>query len=76
MDEEIPTCDKCGAPIETGSMALLCPLRAECGLWPEGMDPAGEFAQRFPLDYTPEQVQRMRDHCEKRARSSDAGSLK
>ena len=37
-----PTCDKCGAPITTGAMALICPLREECEFWPaEGL---GSFA--------------------------------
>jgi hypothetical protein len=34
-----PTCDTCGAPITTGAMALLCPLREKCEFWPaEGID--------------------------------------
>lgn len=33
-----PTCEKCGAPITTGAMALLCPLRTQCALWPEGTE--------------------------------------
>lgn len=42
-----PTCGKCGAPVTTGAMALLCPLRTKCEFWPEGMDENCEIAQMF-----------------------------
>jgi hypothetical protein len=67
MSDETPTCDKCGAPIETGMMALLCPLRTECALWPDATPLDDELTKAFPPEYTPEQVQRMREHCERRA---------
>ena len=28
-----PTCDKCGAPITTGLMAVFCPAGKECEFW-------------------------------------------
>lgn len=67
MNDGTPACDKCGAPIETGMMALLCPLRAECGLWPDATPLDDALIKAFPLEYTPEQVQRMREHCARRA---------
>ena len=30
-----PRCDKCGAPITTGLMAVFCPLAKECEFWVE-----------------------------------------
>jgi hypothetical protein len=59
---EDPKCEKCGAPISTGLMALLCPGREECALWVDG-DP--EFAAMFPDTWTPEDKQRFREHCSK-----------
>lgn len=29
-----PTCDKCGAPISTGLMAVICPEDEQCAFWP------------------------------------------
>jgi len=45
-DPHCPTCDKCGAPITTGAMALFCPNREQCEFYPkEGI---GEpFASMF-----------------------------
>ena len=45
-----PTCDKCGAPITTGAMALICPNREQCFFYPEeGI--SEPFASMF--GYTP-----------------------
>lgn len=30
-----PTCEKCGAPIETGFLALFCPFGERCALLPD-----------------------------------------
>ena len=30
---ECPRCDKCGAPVETGAMALFCPKGRDCEFW-------------------------------------------
>lgn len=35
-----PKCERCQAPITTGMMAALCPLRERCEFWPE--DQAGQ----------------------------------
>lgn len=29
-------CDKCGAPVETSMMALICPFEQRCAFWNEG----------------------------------------
>jgi hypothetical protein len=28
-----PRCEKCGAPVETGAMALICPFGKDCEFW-------------------------------------------
>ena len=28
-----PHCDKCGAPITTGLMAVFCPMAEQCEFW-------------------------------------------
>jgi hypothetical protein len=33
METNEPCCDKCGAEITTGFMALFCPKRKECEFW-------------------------------------------
>lgn len=33
-EPKCPTCDKCGAPVETGFMALICPYEQACEFWP------------------------------------------
>lgn len=44
-----PTCDKCGAPITTGAMALICPHREQCEFWPE--EGVGEpFKSMFQIE--------------------------
>lgn len=59
---EIPICDKCGAPIETGMMAMLCPGREECALWPEeGIGPV--FEKVFPDEWSAEDKAKFREHC-------------
>lgn len=30
---ETPRCDKCGAPVTTGAMAILCQHGQDCPLW-------------------------------------------
>lgn len=35
---EMPTCDKCGAPIETGFMVLICPHREQCEFYEHDWD--------------------------------------
>jgi hypothetical protein len=30
-----PICEKCGLPITTALMAVICPKREECEFWPE-----------------------------------------
>jgi hypothetical protein len=30
-----PTCDKCGAPVDTGMMAVFCSKGSDCEFWPE-----------------------------------------
>ena len=32
-DPDAPICDKCGAEITTGLMAVFCPLAEECEFW-------------------------------------------
>lgn len=34
-DPPDPTCDKCGAPVTTGLMAVICPYAEQCAFWPE-----------------------------------------
>ena len=34
-DTDAPTCDRCGAPVETSAMAALCPHREKCEFWPD-----------------------------------------
>lgn len=49
MDEKTdddPRCDKCGAPITTGLMAVFCPAGRQCEFWTEGVD---EFAEDLGL---------------------------
>jgi hypothetical protein len=37
-DEFIPLCEKCGAEVTTGAMAMFCPRREQCEFWPpEGL---------------------------------------
>ncbi len=63
---EDPKCEKCGAPIDTGLMALLCPGREECAMWPDdGVEP--DFAAMFPDTWTAEEKQRFREHCAARS---------
>jgi hypothetical protein len=39
IPDDCPTCDKCGAPVTTGLMAVLCPFAEQCAFWPaEGID--------------------------------------
>lgn len=65
-DYTCPTCEKCGAPLTTGAMALLCPGREECAFWPEeGI--SDEFAAMFPDKYTAEDKARFRAYCAARA---------
>ena len=63
MDE--PLCEKCGAPITTGLMSLMCPGRTECVMWPH--DAAPEFVAMFPDEWTPDEKARFREHCATRA---------
>jgi len=68
-----PVCEKCGAPITTGLMALLCPGRQECAMWPDDPDiEDNTFVKMFPDEYTPEQKARWRELCDERAASSAA----
>lgn len=59
--DECPTCEKCGVQITTGLMALLCPGREECAMWPA--DAAPEFVSMFPDTWTADEKQRFRNHC-------------
>jgi hypothetical protein len=36
FSDEEPVCDKCGAVLTTGLMAVFCIRREECQFWPEG----------------------------------------
>jgi len=67
-DADCPKCEKCGAPITTGLMALLCPGRQECAMWPEGGSPT--FEAMYPDEWTPEEKTRFREHCDQRAAAS------
>lgn len=68
-----PLCDKCGAPITTGLMALLCPGREECALWPsEGV--AHDFSEMIADTWTAEEKQRFREHCAARAEVGKTGA--
>lgn len=70
MDD--PVCEKCGAPITTGLMALLCPGREECVMWPsDGV--AQDFSEMIPDTWTAEEKQRFREHCAMRAQT-ESGS--
>jgi uncharacterized Zn finger protein (UPF0148 family) len=33
-----PHCDKCGAPITTGMMVMICPRHEACEFWDETWD--------------------------------------
>lgn len=53
-----PSCEDCGAPITTGLMALLCPKRTACAMWPEGMADEGvicEMIKPYGLEKEPKQ---------------------
>jgi hypothetical protein len=65
MSMNDPTCEKCGAPITTGMMALLCPGREECAMFPEDADP--EFVAMFPDTWTTAEKIRFQEHCDARA---------
>lgn len=41
-----PTCDKCGAPVCTGIMAMICPHAEQCEFWPEDPD-SQEFVRQW-----------------------------
>src|SRR5579872_2805901 len=44
-----PTCEKCGAPVTTGAMALICPNCEQCFFWPdEGI--SDTWLKMFPND--------------------------
>lgn len=45
-DPPCPTCDKCGALVSTGAMALICPNREKCFFYPEEGIPE-PFARMF-----------------------------
>src|ERR1700674_4759070 len=30
-----PTCGKCGVPVTTGAMAMICPYQEKCEFWPD-----------------------------------------
>ena len=32
-DDNEPHCDKCGAPVTTGMMAMFCPAGKDCEFW-------------------------------------------
>lgn len=38
MSDNTPTCDKCGAPICTGLMAVFCPRGDDCEFFPDEPD--------------------------------------
>ena len=33
-----PTCDKCGAPLTSGFMAVFCPAVERCEFWPARLE--------------------------------------
>jgi hypothetical protein len=33
--DECPKCDRCGAPVTTGLMAVFCPRAEQCEFWPD-----------------------------------------
>lgn len=43
---EAPKCDKCGAEITTGLMAVFCPFAEQCWFWPEAPETAA-FVQEL-----------------------------
>ena len=44
-----PTCDKCGAPITTGFMAVFCPQAEDCEFWvPEASEFLHELREVKP----------------------------
>jgi hypothetical protein len=68
MNNDDPVCEKCGAPITTGLMALMCPGRQECEMWPKD-DPTIEdsiFAKMFPDEWSAEDKAKFRAHCARR----------
>jgi hypothetical protein len=40
------TCEKCGAPITTGMMAMICPHAEKCEFWPED-ESSQEFVKQL-----------------------------
>jgi hypothetical protein len=43
-----PTCDKCGVPITTGMMVMICPRRESCEFWDDAFTPEEkEFVRSF-----------------------------
>lgn len=51
MSEEFNVyCEKCGAEITTGLMAVFCPKKQECEFWPQDVE-----SQKFILDLRADQ---------------------
>lgn len=50
MNDDVPTCDKCGAPITTGLMAVFCPQADQCEFWVEDQR---EFIEELRAATTP-----------------------
>jgi len=42
MTDQDPKCDRCGATVTTGMMAVFCPRSEKCEFWP-----ADESSQEF-----------------------------
>jgi hypothetical protein len=38
-----PCCDRCGAPVTTGVMALICPYEKRCEFWCEEVETLAEM---------------------------------
>jgi hypothetical protein len=61
-----PVCEKCGAPVTTGLMALLCPGREQCAMWPEN-GPSAQMEAMFPDEHALEEKARFAEYCARRA---------
>jgi hypothetical protein len=51
VEDEPPVCEKCGVPITTGAMAILCPLNKECALRDEdNAESIDSFREAFGIN--------------------------
>jgi hypothetical protein len=57
MNDDCPKCDKCGAPITTGSMAVFCKFARECAFVEDDEQFASveSFREAFGIERDPQE---------------------